>query len=164
MPYVGKGWHSANAKWISVSIFVILMDQTAKWFARKNLLSYSAVKILPWLNFKLAFNTGVAFSLLNNGSGFLPWALIGLIILISGYLLIWIFQAEPAKKILLLALTLILGGAISNLIDRIWLGYVTDFIDFHIHAWHFATFNLADSAVSIGAVMLAYLLLVKQEF
>lgn len=158
-----KTWHPDNAKWLWISIVVLIIDQLSKWSVREHLTPYVPVKLLPWLNLQVAYNRGAAFSLLNSQPGWARWALGMVAIIIIGYLLIWIFQSESYKKFLLLALTLILGGAASNLVDRIWFGYVTDFIDFHINTWHFATFNLADAAISIGAVLLALLLLLKRD-
>ncbi|NNM60392.1 MAG: signal peptidase II [Legionellales bacterium] len=158
-----KEWHTQNTKWLLVSALVIFLDQSVKWIVRKTLFSFAPLKILPWLNFKLAFNTGMAYGFLSDNGNAGKWLLIGIAVLISGYLWIWIFQSEPYKKLLLFALSLILGGALSNMFDRIWMGYVTDFIDFHINTWHFATFNLADSAISIGAVILIFLLVFKRE-
>lgn len=163
MPFNTKDWHTQNARWLLLSVLVILIDQGAKWLVRKNLFSYAPLKLLPWLNLKLAFNSGVAFSFLSNSSNGGKWLLVGIAVLVAGYLWVWLFQTEPYKKILLFALSLILGGAISNLIDRLWMGYVTDFIDFHINTWHFATFNLADAAISIGAVLLVFLLVLKRD-
>lgn len=158
-----KTWSPQNSRWLAVSVLVIFIDQLTKFVVRKKLLPYVPVKIFSWLNFSLAFNSGAAYSFLNSQPGWARWTLVTIAILVIGYLLIWILQAEPYKKWLLFALTLILGGAVSNLIDRFWSGYVTDFISFHINNWYFATFNIADSAISVGAVILVFLLLFKRD-
>ncbi|MBY0544120.1 MAG: signal peptidase II [Gammaproteobacteria bacterium] len=158
-----KEWNSQNAKWLLCSIGVVILDQLIKLIVRKTLIPYLPLKILPWLNFTLSFNSGTAFGFLNSQGAWAKWALIAFAVLIIGYLLIWIFQTEPFKNNLLCALTLILGGAVSNLIDRFWAGRVTDFISFHINTWYFATFNIADAAISVGACILVILLLLKRD-
>lgn len=159
---LSKKWF-ANCGWLSVSLIVIILDQFSKFEARDILVAYSPVKILPWLNFTLAFNRGAAFSFLHNQANWVFGLLIVATIFIIGYLVVWLMCTPSNQKTLLAALSLILGGALSNLIDRCYFGRVTDFIDFHLKTWHFATFNLADSAISIGAVLLVILLFLQKE-
>lgn len=157
-----KKWY-ANCHWLTVSFMVILIDQLSKWQIRNILIPFTPVKILPWLNFTLAFNRGVAFSFLRNQP---TWSFILLIIAtlgITAYLLVWLLRTASDKKILLFSLSLIIGGALSNLVDRCFFGKVTDFIDFHIKTWHFYTFNLADTAITIGAILLAIVLFLQKE-
>ena len=158
-----KAWHPDNTRWLWLALFVLVLDQASKWAVRKHLAFFVPVKLTSWLNLQLAFNRGAAFSILNNQPGWALWALGAVALIVIGYLLIWILQAEPEKKVLLFSLSIILGGAASNLIDRIWFNYVTDFIDFHVKTWHFATFNIADAAISIGAILLAFLLLLRRD-
>lgn len=138
-------------KWIamSVSLLVVLLDQLSKYWALHNL-SEGPLFILPGFRLALTFNPGIAFSLLTNQS---PWILIlgmGLMILI---LMISVWRIRAPSACLLLALACILGGAIGNLLDRLWQGVVIDFIDVFIGPYHWPTFNIADAAISLGVFL-----------
>lgn len=141
-------------RWLWLSALVIFLDHLSKFFAAKNLALKAPVELTSWLNLILAHNTGAAFSFLGDAGGWQRWFFAVLAGVVSIALIIWLTRLP--KKVIWLpcALALILGGAIGNLIDRIRFGYVVDFIDFHIGTWHFATFNIADAAISVGAVML----------
>ena len=106
------------------------------------------------LNFTLAHNTGAAFSFLHRASGWQNWFLGGIASLVSIIILVWLLKLSKQERWLKCALCLILGGALANAWDRILYGYVIDFISFHLHDWYFAIFNVADSAISIGAGMI----------
>ncbi len=137
--------------WLSFAI--IIVDQWSKYFALQHLTLFQPHAVFALLNFTLIFNRGAAFSFLNSQGGWQRWLFIAIAIIISSGVLIWM-RKIPRKKIFLsIGLALILGGALANLWDRVSLGYVVDFIDFHVNTWHFATFNVADSAVSVGVVM-----------
>ncbi len=109
------------------------------------------------------FNHGAAFSFLNSQGGWQRWLFIVITIVISSGVLIWMGKTPRKKLLLSIALALVLGGALANLWDRVSLGYVVDFIDFHVNTWHWATFNIADSAVSVGVVMLVVDLLFSKK-
>tara|TARA_Y100000814_G_scaffold262522_1_gene214288 strand:+ start:56 stop:499 length:444 start_codon:yes stop_codon:yes gene_type:complete len=145
-----------------ISLMVIALDQGSKQYVVHHFVYQNPVPLCAWLNITLNFNSGAAFSFLANTSDWHRWFLSGLALLISAILLVWIIQTEQNKKAALIAYTLILGGALSNLIDRFVFGYVIDFIDFHLGGWHFATFNLADSAITVGAILLGLLLIFKR--
>jgi signal peptidase II len=154
--------HKQNAWWLLITLMVIIIDQLSKYLVLQHLQPYQPVALLPILNMTLAFNTGAAFSFLTNQSGWQRWFFTGIASIVSIYMVIWMLRSKPTQKSLLISLALIIGGAISNVIDRIYHGVVTDFIDFHLGTWHFATFNLADSSITIGAIGLAlYLLFTK---
>lgn len=152
-----------NVIWLMLSTLIILIDQASKWGVRQLFQPYLPVKVLPFLNIQLAFNSGTAFGLFNNHTSVARWGLVAAALVIMGYLIICLLQTEPDKKMVLAALAFIIGGAVSNLLDRFSLGYVTDFIDFHIQQWHFATFNIADAAISVGAVCWVCILLLKRD-
>jgi len=140
--------------WLGISFFVIVTDQLTKAWAAETLPFAQSVVLTSFLNFTLLHNTGAAFSFLANAGGWQRWFFIGLATMISVGLLIWISRLTAKQMWLGIALALILGGAVGNLIDRIIYGYVIDFIDFYYQQWHWPAFNIADSAISIGVVML----------
>jgi len=151
-----------NSRWFLVAALVIVLDQLSKYFVLHHLTYGQPVAILPMLNFTLVHNTGIAFSLFDSIARWQRWILSALTLIVSIILVVWIMQSESNKKGFLLALSLILGGALSNLIDRLHWGYVVDFIDFYLGSWHFATFNVADSAITVGAILLGILVIFKR--
>ncbi|MFK8068796.1 MAG: signal peptidase II [Gammaproteobacteria bacterium] len=137
-------------RWLLLSVVVVILDQISKLYASEYFASNPPLVITSWLNFILAHNEGAAFSMLG-GQRLL---LAGLSAVVSIVLIVWIIRLPKNSFWLPCSLALILGGAVGNLIDRVRFGYVVDFIDFHIGTWHFATFNIADAAISVGAVMM----------
>jgi signal peptidase II len=110
--------------------------------------------VLPILDFTLRYNPGAAFSFLADQSGWQRYFLTGLASVVSIVLAVWIYRLKPSERILGVGLALVLGGALGNLYDRVVLGHVVDFISFHWNDWYFPAFNIADSAISVGAVLL----------
>jgi len=141
-------------RWLWLSVLVIILDQLSKFFISENLALKPPVELTSWLNLVLAHNTGAAFSFLGDAGGWQRWFFAILAGVVSIVLIVWILKLPKKAVWMASALALILGGAIGNLIDRVRFGHVVDFIDFHIDTWHFATFNIADAAISVGAVML----------
>lgn len=142
----------------SISLLVILLDQLTKYWAMMSLMPFESTPVFPMLNWTLAFNTGSAFSFLATSGAWHLWFFAGFSALISLGIIIWIIRLqESAYQFFqqVLALALILSGAIGNLIDRIRIGYVIDFIDFHYKAYHWPIFNLADTAICLGGIWLA---------
>jgi signal peptidase II len=134
---------------------VILLDQFTKQLAEALLTAYQAVKVLPFFDLTLMYNTGAAFSILSDQGGWQRWFFVSLALIVSGVLVIWLKRLRPDEKWVALALALIIGGAIGNLIDRILFGQVIDFVHLHYHQYYWPAFNVADSAISIGvAIML----------
>jgi len=142
------------AAWLWLSLGVIALDQATKFLATRFLELYERVEVLPVLDFTLLHNTGAAFSLLAGASGWQRWFFIGLAGVVSILLLVWIWRTPRGEKLLPLALSLVLGGALGNVIDRIAHGYVVDFIHVHWGASYVPAFNIADSAITIGAGLL----------
>jgi signal peptidase II len=142
------------AAWLWLSLGVIALDQATKFLATRFLELYERVEVLPVLDFTLLHNTGAAFSLLAGASGWQRWFFIGLALTVSVVLMVWIWRSPRGEKLLPLSLSLILGGALGNVIDRIVHGYVVDFIHAHWGAAYFPAFNIADSAITIGAGLL----------
>ncbi len=145
-----RGW-----RWLPVTALVILLDQLSKaWMARHFSFDQS-MAVLPVLNITLRFNSGAAFSVLADASGWQRWLFTGLAIAVAAIILVWLYRLDGRKQWLLsLSLSLILAGALGNLIDRLVLGHVIDFIDVHWKDVHFPAFNVADSAITVGAILL----------
>jgi len=142
------------AAWLWLSLVVIVLDQATKFLVTRFFELYERVEVLPVLDFTLLHNTGAAFSLLADAPGWQRWFFIGLAGAVSVLLVVWIWRTPRGEKLLPLALALILGGAVGNVIDRIVHGYVVDFIHAHWGDAYFPAFNIADSAITIGAVLL----------
>lgn len=140
--------------WLFVSIFIIVLDQSTKLLILHYLNDTTEIHVLPFLNIILRFNPGAAFSFLGDAGGWQVYLLSGVSIVVAIALMIWLSQLPRSEWLLALPVSLVLGGAIGNLIDRLNYGSVVDFVDFHLGSWHYATFNIADAAVSIGAVWL----------
>ncbi len=153
-----KKWH-----WFALSILVIILDQTSKYWVESFLTPYKPMPIIPMLNLTLAYNTGAAFSFLSGAGGWHRWFFAGFSLVVSIILMIWLWRTSQNERLQALGISLILGGAIGNLIDRGFNGYVVDFIDVYYTYHHFATFNLADSAICIGAAALVLDLLLHKK-
>ncbi|MFZ1640330.1 MAG: signal peptidase II [Candidatus Contendobacter sp.] len=137
-----------------LSILVVVLDQATKYLAETLLAMHQPVPVLPSFNLMLTYNTGAAFSFLREAGGWQRWFFLVLGSAVSIGLIVWLWRLKPGDKWLALALALILGGAVGNLIDRAWLGQVIDFIQLYYDRWYFPTFNVADSAITIGAALL----------
>ena len=141
-------------RWLWCSLAVVIADQATKVAAVALLDPASSVELIPTLNLVLAYNTGAAFSFLSTAGGWQRWLFIGLAVVICGFILHWLRDLPRGARWFPLALSLILGGAVGNVIDRVRIGAVVDFIDFHVGDWHWPAFNVADSAICVGAALL----------
>lgn len=153
-----KKWH-----WFAFSIIVIICDQVSKYWVGITLTPYKPMPVIPMLNLTLAYNTGAAFSFLSGAGDWHRWFFAGFSILMSTILIIWLWRTHNQSHLQSTGISLILGGALGNLIDRGLHGYVIDFIDVYYNNHHFATFNLADSAICVGAAILVLDLLIHRE-
>ena len=143
------------ALWLLLSALVILADQASKAFIAGHYLEFEFTRILPVLDITCMHNVGAAFSFLASASGWQRWLFIGLAGVVSVGITFWLVRLPRGTHALLAAgLALVLGGALGNVIDRIRLGYVIDFIHFHWERAYFPAFNVADSAITIGAACL----------
>lgn len=140
-------------EWLGISLAVIVLDQLSKLAISNHFVYGELLAITPFFNLVLAHNTGAAFSFLSDAGGMQRW-LFSLIAVVASVWIVWLLRKHQAEKLFALALALILGGALGNLIDRIAYGYVVDFLDFHAAGYHFAAFNVADSAITLGAGLL----------
>ncbi len=157
-------------KWIWLSIVVVFIDQLTKWMVNANFELYEVLPLIPHLNLTLTYNTGAAFGFLNSQGGWQQIFFATLALIVSGYIIYWMTRLKEHQIGTSIGLSLVLGGAIGNLIDRILQAKVTDFIDFYIdwdvfflHNGHFATFNVADIAIAVGAALLIFISLFGNE-
>jgi len=150
--------------WLWLSALVIALDQLVKFIVVGALQPYEPHPVIPGiLNWTLAFNTGAAFSFLADQQGWQRWLFTLLAVGVSGVLASWLRRTPRADWRTALPLALVIGGALGNLIDRIRLGQVIDFIQVYLGSWPFPSFNVADSAISIGAVLLVFFGLFTHE-
>ena len=152
----------SNLRWLLVSLVVVVADQATKAWAQQAL-SDRAIEVTSWFNLVLAYNTGAAFSFLHDAGGWQRGFFIAVGAVIAPLLLLWLVRLGPGRRMEAFGIALVLGGAVGNLIDRIRLGHVVDFIDWHVAGWHWPAFNLADTAITAGAVLLVLGGLTRRE-
>lgn len=140
--------------WLWITLLVIILDQISKITADQFLLYQQPVALMPLFNLTLVYNQGVAFSFLSDAGGWQRWFFMLLSLSISIVLVTWLKKLKPQQKLQTASIALILGGAIGNLIDRSIYGHVIDFIDIYYHSHHWPAFNIADSAITLGALLL----------
>lgn len=151
MPREPSGW-----RWLPVTVAVIGLDQLVKFWIVGHLALYHTVRVLPVLDITLTYNRGAAFSFLAGASGWQKWLFAGLAVAVAAGILVWLRSlGGRTQRLLCLSLTLILGGALGNLIDRLRIGHVVDFVLAHWRGTYFPwAFNVADSAITVGAALL----------
>ncbi len=155
------------SRWLWLAVVVVVLDQVTKIWANASLLPYSPVELFTGFNLTLSYNPGAAFSFLADAGGWQRWFFTVLAIIVSIVIVIWIRRLQAHERGVAIALALILGGAIGNVIDRVYLGHVVDFIDIYYladsclpffgRAWggcHWPAFNVADSAIFLGAAVM----------
>jgi signal peptidase II len=142
-------------RWFVISALVIVLDQVTKYWVSQSLAPGAGVPVTPFFNLVLTYNTGAAFSFLSQASGWQRGFFI-LIAALASLLIIYFIRRYHREKRFSFGLSLILGGAVGNLWDRIVLGHVVDFLDFYIQAYHWPAFNVADSAITCGAALLIW--------
>ncbi|OUR64182.1 signal peptidase II [Methylophaga sp. 42_25_T18] len=143
-------------KWLWLSALVLVLDQASKWFMSSWLSLYETVAVVPFFNLTMAHNTGAAFSFLAQAGGWQRWFFAVIAFVVSAVLFVWLKRLNSSARLEAISISLILGGAVGNLIDRVLLGYVVDFLDFYNYygSYHFPAFNIADSAICVGAALL----------
>jgi signal peptidase II len=152
MPYAKN---SMLMKWLCASALVILLDQASKIWISGHFYYLESYTVTGFFNLVLWHNTGASFGMLNNAGGWQRW-LFSAIAALAAIWIIWLLRKHQQQKLFCIGLVFILGGALGNLIDRLIYGYVVDFLDFHWDDSHFAAFNVADSAINIGAALLLW--------
>lgn len=141
-------------KWLGLSLLIILLDQYSKTVISHTMLLYQSIAIFPHFSLTYVQNTGAAFSFLSEAGGWQRWFFAILTTAISIWLVVWIYRLKHNQTLLAIALSLLLGGAIGNLIDRLIFGYVIDFIDIYYKNWHWPVFNVADMSISLGVFLI----------
>ena len=144
-----------------IPFLVILLDQLTKAWALSGLSLHRATAVIPGFNLFLTFNPGISFSFLTSNSPAMPWILSAFALIICGLIVYWLGREQD--RMTRIGLTLILGGALGNVIDRIRFGAVVDFLDFYIGDYHWPAFNIADSAICIGVALILIRSLQKKE-
>ncbi len=154
---LAKVWFTptrGGSNWLWLSFFVVILDQATKALVIGTVKMADSIALLPILDIVYLENTGAAFSILAQASGWQRWFFIALAVGVSLSLMIWLRRIRADQTILAIGLSLVLGGALGNVIDRVMHGYVVDFIYFNWRTWDFPAFNIADTAISIGAACL----------
>ena len=141
--------------WLALATLIVLADQATKWLILEHYRLGDWTYITGFFNIVRAHNTGAAFSFLAGAAGWQRWFFTG-IGFAAAIFIVWLLRQHAGQKLFSFALALLLGGALGNVIDRLQHGYVVDFLDFHWHSWHFPAFNVADSAITIGAICLIW--------
>jgi signal peptidase II len=148
------GLQVSRLKWLWLAVLTIILDFATKQMAEHFLHYAQPVYVLPVFDLTLLYNKGAAFSFLANESGWQRWFFTLIAISVSSVLCVWLMKLKENEKWLAAALSLVIGGALGNLYDRLAYGHVVDFIHVHWGPSYFPAFNIADSAISIGAAML----------
>ncbi len=141
------------ALWLGLAFVVIVLDQLTKMLILNSFQLGDSRYVTPFFNVVRVHNTGAAFSFLAGASGWQRWFFVGLGLVASGFI-VWMLRSHPTQRLFCFAVTMIMGGALGNVLDRLLHGYVVDFLQFHAGGWYFPSFNLADSAITLGAVTL----------
>lgn len=145
---------STGLRWLWVSVIVLGLDRITKILAQKHLVYNVALPVVPSFNLTLSYNRGSAFSFLNSASGWQVWMFGSVAVVVSIILVVWLKRLSASQKWLSIALALVIGGALGNLWDRFSYGHVVDFIELYVSNLYWPVFNIADSAICVGAVML----------
>ena len=148
MPRTANGWYGLAA-------IVIVLDQLSKWVVLNQIQFGETIYVAPFWNWVLTFNPGAAFSFLADQPGWQRWFFSVLALGVSGWIALEL-RRHPEEKLMALALALVMGGALGNVIDRIRFGAVVDFIQWHAAGYYWPAFNVADSAISLGAVLMVW--------
>ncbi len=145
---------SYQLRWLWLSWLVLIIDQMTKWFALRHLPFQKPIMVTSFFNLTLEFNNGSAFGFLNIPGSWQRWLFALIAIAIMTFVFSWLKRLSVQQRQVAIALSLILGGAAGNLLDRLFHGYVIDFISWHAGNYYWPTFNIADSAVCLGAFLL----------
>ena len=147
---MSRGW-----RWLPVTALVIILDQVSKAWIARHFAYGESLPLLPVLDITLRYNTGAAFSMLADASGWQRWLFEALALAVGCGIVAWLYRLDArSQRLLAFSLSLILAGALGNLIDRLRLGHVIDFVDVHWKDAHFPAFNVADSAITVGAALM----------
>jgi signal peptidase II len=142
-------------RWLALSALLAALDQLSKFAITRMLIHGNSIEVAPFFNLVLVYNSGAAFSFLSSAPGWQRELFIAIAVIASVWV-VYLLRKYPRQMLFCFALSLILGGAIGNVIDRLLFGAVIDFLDFHAAGWHWPAFNIADSAITCGALLLIW--------
>jgi len=146
--------NKAMLKWLWLSLLAVILDQASKLAIAGSMKLYESIQIMPFFKLTYVHNSGAAFSFLSEAGGWQRWFFAGLALAISVAIAVWLTRLKERETLLAVALSLVLGGAVGNLIDRLAYGYVIDFLDVYYDTWHWPAFNIADSAITLGVMLM----------
>ena len=149
---ISKKSGSGMSAWLGIAFIIVLIDQLTKITVEKLFTYGETLPVTGFFNLVLVYNPGAAFSFLGNQGGWQRWFFTAIALVAIGFIL-YLLKRHAGQRLFCWALALILGGAVGNVIDRVAYGHVIDFLDFHVAGWHWPAFNVADSAICIGAAM-----------
>ena len=141
-------------KWLWISLFIVILDQVTKLIAEAYLTPHQPVNVLPYFDWYLTYNPGAAFSFLADAGGWQRWFFTAVALVVSVLVFHWLRTLSRDETLTAIPLSLILGGAVGNLIDRLYLGHVIDYIQVWLGSYPWPAFNVADAAISVGVVLL----------
>jgi signal peptidase II len=150
------------AGWLALAGSVIALDFATKAWVLSAFHLHERLAVTSFFNLVLVYNPGASFSFLADAGGWQRWFFVGLALVISAWLLVLI-RRHAAERLMPMALALVLGGAVGNVIDRLRFGAVVDFLDFHVAGWHWPAFNVADSAITVGVILLLWQQLTQKD-
>lgn len=142
-------------RWLALSALLVVLDQLTKHAMTRALAFGNGIEVTPFFNLVLVYNRGAAFSFLSSASGWQRELFIAIALIASAWV-VYLIRTHPRQTLFCFALSFILGGAVGNVIDRLLVGAVVDFLDFHLAGYHWPAFNIADSAVTCGAALLLW--------
>ena len=151
---MNKLFSDTGLRWLWLTLVILVIDQVNKYWVAASFDYRETLSVLPFFNLTYVHNPGAAFSFLAGQGGWQRWFFTAIATVASVVFLVWMAKTPKHERLLSIAFALILSGAVGNLIDRVLLGYVIDFLDFHWAGYHFAAFNIADSAIFIGAALM----------
>jgi signal peptidase II len=150
---MGRAQTAGLGKWLGIALLILVLDQLSKVAILLYYQLGESTYLTEWLNLVRVHNSGAAFSFLAGAGGWQRWFFVGIGVVATGFM-IHLMRAHAGQKLFCAALACIMGGAVGNVVDRLVHGYVVDMVDFHIGSWHFPAFNLADSAITLGVILL----------
>ncbi|MBD2802559.1 signal peptidase II [Xenorhabdus sp. M] len=145
---------STGLRWLWLVAVVLILDLGSKYLVLQNFSLYESIPLMPYFNLTYAQNLGAAFSFLADKGGWQRWFFALVATVITLVLMVMMYRSSARQKLSNIAYALVIGGALGNLFDRLVHGFVVDFIDFYVGEWHWPTFNIADSAICIGATLI----------
>lgn len=153
----------SGLRFLWLTVVVVVLDQWTKHAVIDSMNLYQSIQVLPFFNITYVHNYGAAFSFLHDAGGWQRWFFTAIAVAVSVLILWWLKKTPAGQRLVPVAFSLILGGAIGNVYDRLVHGYVIDFLDFYVGGWHWPAFNIADSAIFIGAGLLILDMIVNKE-